>query len=343
MIQKRFQQKIIVNQSTHNCQNCHAFTTTLHYFDLLQYRHNLFQNNANLSIDLFGRGFSDDPSDLPHDARLYSAQILLAVASSPLPWTGTNGFAIIGYSLGGGISASFTSSFPNLISSLILIAPSGLLRESHIAWQSKILYSTEGILPESLIQSLVRQRLDSGSTASTAAREEAGPEDAVAAEIGNVEPGQTDHLASYSERLLVTVASAVQWQLDNHTGFIPAFVSSIRHAPITNQHASWVKIGDRLSTQKENSADQSAMSNGLWRSKVLMILGRTDSVIVREEIEEDAIGCLGRENLETVVIDAGHDLPISKAKEVVSAVLRFWGEDVDAVDAAPEWEEKTGT
>jgi pimeloyl-ACP methyl ester carboxylesterase len=268
---------------------------------------------------------------------------LLAVASSPLPWTGTNGFAVIGYSLGGGIAASFTSSFPTLISSLILIAPSGLLRESHIAWQSKILYSTEGILPEPLIQFLVRQRLDSGSSSSTAAREEAGPEDAVAAEIGNVEPGSTDQLPSYSGIQLGTVASAVQWQLDNHKGFIPAFISSIRHAPITNQHASWAKIGERLSTQKENSADQHAMSNGLWRSKVLMILGRTDPIIVSKEIEEDAIGCLGRGNLETVIIDAGHDLAITKPREVVSAVLRFWGEDVDAIDAAPEWEEETGT
>jgi pimeloyl-ACP methyl ester carboxylesterase len=259
---------------------------------------------------------------------LYTTQILLAVASSPLPWTGTNGFAIIGYSLGGGISASFTSSYPTLVSSLILIAPSGLLRESHIAWQSKILYSTEGILPESLIHFLVRRRLDSGSTASTAPGKEAGPEDAVAAETGNIESKDAEQSSQYSDRQLVTIASAVQWQLDNHQGFIPAFISSIRHAPITNQHASWARIGKRLSAQKENSADKCATSNGLWKSKVLMILGRTDPVIISEEVEEDAIGCLGRENLETVVIDAGHDLAISKANEVASAVLDFWREDI---------------
>jgi pimeloyl-ACP methyl ester carboxylesterase len=290
---------------------------------------------------LFGRGFSDDPSDLPHDARLYTTQILLAVASSPLSWTGTNGFAIIGYSLGGGISASFTSSFPNLVSSLILIAPSGLVRESHIAWQSKFLYSTEGIFPNSFIQSLVRRRLNSG--AKEASEDATSPEDAVVAETGNAVPVETSKFPLIRANPVVTIASAVQWQVDNHVGFVPAFISSIRHAPITNQHASWAKIGDRLTAQKTNSADQQAMSNGLWRSKVLMILGRTDPVIVSKEVEEDAIGCLGRENLEVVVIEAGHDVAITKPKEIVSAILRFWGEDVDAIEGAPEWEEETGT
>jgi pimeloyl-ACP methyl ester carboxylesterase len=289
-------------------------------------------------LDLFGRGYSDDPSDLPHDSRLYTSQILLAIASSPLAWTGTNGFAILGYSLGGGIAASFTSTFPNLVSSLILIASSGLVRESHIAWQSKVLYSTEGTLPEWLIQILVRKRLSSSSTSPD--EEKTGPEDALAAETEQVGTAQ---LPLFPHHPLVSVASAVQWQLDNHIGFIPAFISSIRHAPIMAQQPHWAKIGARLTAQKANSADRNAQNNGLWRSKVLMILGKTDSVIIRSEIEEDAIACLGQGNLETVVIDAGHDVPISKPREVVSAILRFWGEDVAAVEETPEAEEETGT
>jgi pimeloyl-ACP methyl ester carboxylesterase len=275
---------------------------------------------------LFGRGYSDDPSDLPHDARLYTTQILLAASSSPLSWTGTNGFELIGYSLGGGITASFTSSFPALVSSLVLIAPSGLVRESHIAWQSKVLYSTEGILPESLIQTLVRDRLGAG--ASTAKSEDTtGPEDAVAAELGNVGPVDTSKVQSSGHLSLMAVASAVQWQIDNHNGFIPAFISSIRHAPITKQHASWAKIGNRLSAQKAKNADQPAVDNGLWKSKVLMILGRTDPVIVREEVEADAIACLGRDNVEVVIVDGGHDFPITMPEVLVDALLKFWGEE----------------
>jgi hypothetical protein len=68
-------------------------------------------------FDLWGRGYSDS-SDLPHDSRLYGTGILLAITSSPLPWT-PGGFSLIGYSLGGGIAADFASSFPNIVRSLV--------------------------------------------------------------------------------------------------------------------------------------------------------------------------------------------------------------------------------
>ncbi|KAF2437030.1 alpha/beta-hydrolase, partial [Tothia fuscella] len=274
-----------------------------------------------MMFDLFGRGYTDDPSDLPHDSRLYTTQILLAISSSPLPWTGTNAFSIIGYSLGGGIATAFTSTFPTLVSSLIVIAPSGLLRESHIAWQSKILYSTEGILPESLVQWLVRRRLGGGSAsapATSGVEEKTGVEDALAAERGDGDG------VAFPRRPLVNIEAAVQWQLDTHVGFIPAFISSIRHAPIQNQHHHWKTIGARLTAQKANSDDGNATNNGLERSKVLMILGRKDSVIVKREVEVDAEECLGEGNLQVVTIEAGHDVPISNAQDVVEAVMKFW-------------------
>lgn len=74
-----------------------------------------------------------------------------------------------------------------------------------------------------------------------------------------------------------------------------------------------------------------------------MILGSSDPIIIKKEVEEDAEECLGKGNLETVVIEGGHEIPMTEAKEVTKAILRFWGEDVDAVDVAPETEEETGT
>lgn len=68
-------------------------------------------------FDLWGRGYSDSV-DLPHDDRLYTTEILLALTSSPLAWT-PGGFSLIGYSLGGGIAADFASSFPNIVKSLV--------------------------------------------------------------------------------------------------------------------------------------------------------------------------------------------------------------------------------
>lgn len=149
--------------------------------------------------------------------------------------------------------------------------------------------------------------------------------------------------ALFPHRPLVNTTSAVDWQLSHHVGFIPAFISSIRHAPIQNQHASWKRIGNRLTAQKTNSADQRAKSNGLWRSKVLLILGKSDPVIVKEEIKADATECFGPSNLETVVINGGHEIPTSHAKEVSETMLRFWGIDTESMEAVLEVEVETGT
>src|SRR6478752_6001869 len=70
-----------------------------------------------LLFDLFGQGFSDGVGDLPYDIRLYTTQVLLALASSPLSWTGSNSLRVIGYSLGGAIAASFAVNFPHMVSS----------------------------------------------------------------------------------------------------------------------------------------------------------------------------------------------------------------------------------
>ena len=120
-------------------------------------------------IDLWGRGYSDNPQDLPQDERLFASAILIALSSSNLCWTGSSSFAIVGYSLGGGIATNFTSYFPSLVSSLILIAPSGLVRKGHVSKLSKLLYAS-GILPESLVESIVKRRLAGNPSAAVPVR-----------------------------------------------------------------------------------------------------------------------------------------------------------------------------
>lgn len=70
-------------------------------------------------FDLWGRGYSDGVG-LPHDDRLYTTQILLAITSSPLAWT-PGGFSIIGYSLGGGIVADYASFLPAMVDHVVSI------------------------------------------------------------------------------------------------------------------------------------------------------------------------------------------------------------------------------
>ena len=126
-------------------------------------------------FDLFGRGYSDAPVDVPYDIRLYATQILLVLASSALSWTGNDSFHLIGYSLGGGVAVSFTRYFASMVRSLTLVAGGGLIRRSHVSWKSRLLYTT-GILPESLLEYLVQRRLSPRQAGGTVS------EDTVAAE-----------------------------------------------------------------------------------------------------------------------------------------------------------------
>jgi len=113
-------------------------------------------------FDLPGRGYSSTPVPTAHSTRLYTTSILLALTSSPVPWTGNDTrFALIGYSLGGGIVANFTSYFPSVVSSLVLLAPSGLVRADHISLTNKFLYNT-GLINETTLEGIIKKKLTRG-------------------------------------------------------------------------------------------------------------------------------------------------------------------------------------
>lgn len=225
-------------------------------------------------FDLPGRGYSDCPDTtlFRQDTKLFSALILAVVSTSPLSWTGsasTDGFTLVGYSLGGGIAAAFTAHYPDLISSLILIAPGGLLRPTRLSWSSRILYS--GILPDSVTNFFVSRRLritaptskatqarlaqsavNRRSSLSSAVQEEL-PED-----FDPHAPGQDSLSPIFDDRPNVSPATAVAWQVDANPGFVPAFISCIKYAPIHDGFEMWKKIGERCAAaraQEEKYAD----------------------------------------------------------------------------------------
>ncbi|KIW20806.1 hypothetical protein PV08_01384 [Exophiala spinifera] len=271
-------------------------------------------------FDLFGRGYSDTANDVRHDIRLFTTQILLVLASSPLSWTGkaSGKFCLVGYSLGGGIATTFTSYFADLVDSLVLFAPAGLLRPYHISRQSRIIYS-EGIIPEPILRRIVKARLRTPLAAPPpppkGGVEETRKVDATQAVQAEV-PIESNSRAILSQtRPHVTVEKAVIHQLDNHPGFVPAFISSIRYGPVRTEHDRWRIVGERL--RQQNAAEGT-------RKKVLIVLGAKDPIIVRQEIEEDATALLGGENVEFAVFDAAHDVPVVMGSQVVDSILDFW-------------------
>ncbi|TKA75058.1 hypothetical protein B0A55_05999 [Friedmanniomyces simplex] len=288
-------------------------------------------------FDLYGRGYSDtpDPTLYPQDVRLFTTQILLVLASSELAWTAGRSlggrFTLVGYSLGGGIGAALTSYFPSLVGSLVLIAPSGLIRPKHISLTSKLLYGD--LLPQWLVKFYVANRLKGRPPIPFARTEKSGnPEatvDLAKAADSEVPDSNSKHpaLAANSEAALfperpgISPANTVAWQLDAHPGFLPAFISSIQHAPVTNQHDRWRLIGSRQSARGETSDPGSVQA--LKQGKVLILLGEQDQVIVADEVEEDATRVLGAENVECVRLEGGHDVPIVNARGCVDAIITF--------------------
>lgn len=266
-------------------------------------------------FDLWGRGYSDAPADLPYDARLYCTEILIALTSSSLSWTGSSsstnelsqGFDLVGYSLGGGIATAFASHFPSLVRTLTLLAPSGLIRRQHMSSRSTILYST-GLVPEPLLLWLVKKRLLAGPMYAKENKEAPvfDAEDLGAAEADDDADLETTVVPLSRTRPDIHVQQAVQWQLRNHDGFVKAFMSSIRHAPITEQQDLWHRLRD------------------VRQDKILLIAGTHDPIVFPDEIREDAESHLGEDRVEYRELDSTHDFPVTDSRDVVKAIFRFW-------------------
>ena len=102
-------------------------------------------------------------------------------------------------------------------------------------------------------------------------------------------------------------------------------MSSIRHGPISRQHPDWKRIGDRLTPQSPAQREQHQdNAHGRKDTRVLIMCGRTDSIIRYDELVQDATQVLGSQNFEFAVCEAGHELPITRSKEIVDRIRRFW-------------------
>jgi pimeloyl-ACP methyl ester carboxylesterase len=249
------------------------------------------------------------------DDRLYTTQILLVLASSPLAWTGDSAFHILGYSLGGALAASFAAYHANLLRSATFICPGGLVRPSHVSLKSRILYS-EGLLPSWLINSLARRRLEPSPGTPSADVPDAG--------VDNVDCSEEvdfDQVPVRAEDVLgPKVGDVVKWQLRNNAGFVPAYMSTIRNAPIYGQHEGvWRRLGEQLASRRQNMD-----LPGLEGGRVCLILAEKDPIVVKDEWMEDSFAVLGEDAVDIRILKGGHEIAISKGKEVANAAMASW-------------------
>lgn len=271
----------------------------------------------------FGRGYSDSPSDIPQDSRLFATQILLALNSSPLSWTGgSNKFCLVGYSLGGGITTAFASFFPQLLSALVLLAPAGLIRDSQISFQSRLLYS-HGLVPEKVLAFLVGRRLRAGPLVrhKPTKEEKLSAADAITEELGSEDAEEVQLLSRAYPH--VNVPDAVRWQVNTHAGFVHSFMSSMRSGPILlqRQRDTWASLGRYLSTQRTLQTEVQR-EKGLASDKVLIMCGNKDPIIVKDELVEDASAAL-EGNVQFKYFNAGHEFPSTKYDQVAEHILEL--------------------
>lgn len=177
------------------------------------------------------------------------------------------------------------------------------------------MYAEGGWIPEWVKKRIVANRLWTGAKAET--NVEPDPEAVENAETTTTsrsESGSSSVYVSSSHSLLPgspnsTVSAVVDWQIKNHPGFVPAFMSTIRHAPIHDQHHRWEVIRENLGRKK-------ALMKEVW-----FVLGETDPIIIADELVEDARAVLGEDNVRIRIVEgAGHEVAIERADDVVRVV-----------------------
>lgn len=255
-------------------------------------------------FDLFGRGFSDGVGDLPHDARLYVSQIALALASSSLAWTGERAkLRVVGYSLGGGIAVHFANTFPQMVDKLVLLAPAGLIRAESFGKVSNFVFKS-GLVPEGLLAHVTKKRLQQ-----PIARSRVEPVEIEVAAAEAADPPSSSATTPLEKRVLLYV----RWMVEHHMGFVPAFMSCIRHAPLTEQHEAWARLGER--------------SDG----STAVLLAEKDEIIDWEAYEKDARalglkGVGGKEEggIYWRLLGGGHDFVMTHADVILKELEGFW-------------------
>ncbi|KAJ3935463.1 MAG: Alpha/Beta hydrolase protein [Lentinula lateritia] len=103
-----------------------------------------------LLYDLYGRGYSDGPQT-KYNSNLYITQ--LALLMQHVKWDKA---VLVGVSMGGGLAAAFTASFPDLVEDrVIIISSAGLVLTSDMSRTTKIMSLP---LVQTLTSSLVAQK-----------------------------------------------------------------------------------------------------------------------------------------------------------------------------------------
>lgn len=189
------------------------------------------------------------------------------------------------------------------MSSLVLLAPAGLIRAESFGRVSQFVFKS-GLVPERFLAIATRKRLQQPLARAKPPKNPSLKEDYVemaAAEAAD--PVSNEGITP----LEVRVAEYVRWMVVNHDGFVPAFMSSVRYAPLTDQHDSWRKL-----TERKPGA-------------TAVFLAEYDEIIDVDDYTKDGLPLAGgEEHVRWKVLPGGHDFVMTHADEILKELDELW-------------------
>jgi hypothetical protein len=173
-------------------------------------------------------------------------------------------------------------------------------------------------MPENILAYLVTRRLKAGPlTTPKPKNKKLNAADVLTEELPSQRAAATQVLSRAYPH--INIPSTVAWQVNNHTGFVHAFMSSMRFGPILRERQwnTWTRLGKHLTAQ---NGGPSIENEKLADNKVHILCGNNDSIIVKSELVPDATAALGG-NVVFKFYEAGHEFPSTKYEEVASYIF----------------------
>ncbi|POR32056.1 Serine hydrolase-like protein, partial [Tolypocladium paradoxum] len=125
---------------------------------------------------------------------------------------------------------------------------------------------------------------------------------AAASEATDLRPG-----ADKPTPLEARVLEYVRWMVVHHEGFVPAFMSCIRFAPLTEQHASWHRLAGRRP------------------GTTAVLLAEADEIIDAEMYAREGLPLAGGEgNVVWRVLPGSHDFVMTHVEPIMDELDRLW-------------------
>lgn len=81
----------------------------------------------------------------------------------------------------------------------------------------------------------------------------------------------------------------------------------------------WRRLSEQLALRREDE-----QVPGLEGGRICLILAERDPIVVKEEWIADSFAVLGEEAVDIRVLKGGHEIAISKGKEVADVAMAAW-------------------